>query len=167
LENRLHEITNRGDIAEQSDQERDNSAEETEERRIRVKFTKRISSILDLLTPGTIKQYFGSEDHEEIWNELNAQEERRGRVIECLEVMITSNVSREIAEMNKRAQALKVQEAYRTSKGITMRRFIDKQQSLQCQIDMQIVTEHNRETWSRPNEDFVEVGEDSIFHLDE
>jgi hypothetical protein len=92
-----------------------------------VKFTKRISPILNLLTPGTIREYFGSEDHEEIWNELNAQEERRGRVIEWLGEMITSNVSGEIEEMNKRAQALKVQEAYRTSKGITMRRFIDKQ----------------------------------------
>jgi hypothetical protein len=68
--------------------------------------------------------------------------------------------------MNKRAQEPKVQEAYRTSKGITMRRFIDKQQSPQCQIDMQIVTEHSRETWSRPDENFVEAREYSIFHLD-
>jgi hypothetical protein len=74
LENMLHEITNRGAIAEQSNQERENSAEETEERRIRVKFTNKISPILNLLTPGTIREYFGSEDHEEIWNELNAQE---------------------------------------------------------------------------------------------
>jgi hypothetical protein len=48
-----------------------------------------------------------------------------------------------------------------------MSRFIDKQQSPQCQIDMPIVTEHFRETWSRPDEDFVEAREDSIFHLDE
>jgi hypothetical protein len=71
---------------------------------------------------------------------LNASEEHRGRVIEWLEAMIISNVSGEIEEMNKRAQALKVQEVYRTSKGITMKRFIDKQQSPKCQIDMQIVT---------------------------
>jgi hypothetical protein len=152
---------------EQSDQERENNADETEERRIRMKFTKRISPILNLLTPGTIREYFGSENHEEIWNELNVQEERRGRMIEWLEEMITSNVSGEIAEMNKRAQALKVQEAYRTSKGTTMRRFIDKQQLLQCQIEMQMVTEHFRKTWSRPDENFVEAGEDSIFHLKE
>jgi hypothetical protein len=44
--------------------------------------------------------------------------------------------------MNKRAQALKIQEAYRTSKGITMRRFIDREQSPQCQIEMERVTEH-------------------------
>jgi 3-dehydroquinate dehydratase len=100
------------------------------------------------LTPGTISDYFGSDNHEQIWNELNTQEDRRGRMIEWLETMITSNVSREIAEMNKRAQALKVQEAYRTSKGITMRRFINNQQSPQCQIHMQLVTEHFRETWS-------------------
>jgi hypothetical protein len=167
LKNMLHEITNRRSIAEQSDQEEENNADETEERRIQMKFTKRISPILNLLTPDTIRKYFGSENHEEIWNELNTQEECRGRVIEWLEAMITSNVSGEIEGMNKRAQALKVQEAYRTSKGITMRRFIDKQQSPQCQVDMQIVTEHFQETWSRPDEKFVEMGEDSIFHLEE
>jgi hypothetical protein len=82
LENMFHEITNRGSIVEQSDQEGENSVDETEERRIRGKVTKRISPIPNLLTPGTISEYFGSEDHEEIWNDLSAQEERRGRVIE-------------------------------------------------------------------------------------
>jgi hypothetical protein len=83
-------------------------------------------------------------------------------VIEWLEVMITSIVSEEIEEMNKRTQALKIQEADRTLKGMTMRKFIDKQQLSQCQVDMPIVTEHFRETGSRPDEDFVEAGEDSI-----
>jgi hypothetical protein len=89
LENMLHEITSRRSIAEQSDQEGENSAEKTEERRIRVKFTKMISPITNLLTPGTIRESFGLEDQEEIWNELNTQEKRRERMIEWLEVMIT------------------------------------------------------------------------------
>jgi hypothetical protein len=56
LENMLHEITNRGSIAEQSDQEGENSVDETEERRIQMKFTKIISPILNLLTPDTIRE---------------------------------------------------------------------------------------------------------------
>jgi hypothetical protein len=80
--------------------------------------------------------------------------------------MITIQVEEEIHEMNKRALALKVQEAYRTSKGIAMRRFIDKEQSPQCQIDIDTVTEHFMEMWARPREDFREAEEDSIFHLE-
>jgi hypothetical protein len=60
-------------------------------------------------------------------------------VIEWVEAMITSHASGEIGETDKRAQALTVQEADGTLKGITMRRFIGKQQSPQCQIAMQIV----------------------------
>jgi hypothetical protein len=48
-------------------------------------------------------------------------------VIERLDVMITTQVSGEIQEMNKRPQALKVQEVYRMLKGIAMRRFINKE----------------------------------------
>jgi hypothetical protein len=51
-------------------------------------------------------------------------------------------VSGEIKEMNKKASALKIQESYKTSKGITMRRYIDKEQSPQCQIEMEEAIEH-------------------------
>jgi hypothetical protein len=68
--------------------------------------------------------------------------------------------------MNKKAQALKIQEAYRTSKGIAMKRFMEKEQSPQCQIDMGDVTEHFRTTLSRPLEDFVEAEEKSSFYLE-
>jgi hypothetical protein len=66
-------------------------------------------------------------------------------VIDWLDAMITIQVEEEIHEMSKRALALKGQEAYRTPKGIAMRRFIDKEQSPQCQIDMDTVKNYFRE----------------------
>jgi hypothetical protein len=56
--------------------------------------------------------------------------------------MLTMQVSEEIEEINKKTSALKIQEAYRKSKGIIMKRYIDKEQSPQCQIEMEDVTEH-------------------------
>jgi hypothetical protein len=77
--------------------------------------------------------------------------------------LITTEVEGETHEMNKKAQTFKIQEVHRTSKGIVMRRFIDKEQSPQCQVEMAEVTEHFRETWSMPLEDGVEAKEGSIF----
>jgi hypothetical protein len=68
--------------------------------------------------------------------------------------------------MNKRANPLKIQKAYPTSKGITMRMYIDKEQSLQCQIDMDSVTDHFRKTWARPEHEFIEAEASSMFHLE-
>jgi hypothetical protein len=65
--------------------------------------------------------------------------------------------------MNKKAQAFKIQEAHQTSKGIAMRRFIDKEQSPQCQVEMTEVIGHFRETCSMPLEDVIEAEEGSIF----
>jgi hypothetical protein len=60
--------------------------------------------------------------------------------------MTTTQVEGEIQETYKRSQALKIQGAYRTSKGIALRRFIDKEQFPQCQTEMETVTEHFRPT---------------------
>jgi hypothetical protein len=54
--------------------------------------------------------------------------------------LITTEVEGETREMNKKAQALKIQEARRTSKGILIRRFIDKEQSSRCEVEMAEVT---------------------------
>jgi hypothetical protein len=54
--------------------------------------------------------------------------------------LIATEIEGETHEMNKKAQTLKIQEARRTSKGIVMRRFIDKEQSPQCQVKMAEVT---------------------------
>jgi 3-dehydroquinate dehydratase len=161
LKDILHEIVEGDGRAEAEDVDQ----EGVDARRRRAKFTKRIGPILNLISPDVVREYFGSEHHEEIWRELNTESNRRNRVIEWLDAMITTQVCGEIEEMNKRAQTLKVQEAYRTSKGIAMRRFIDKQQSPQCQIEVTTVSEHFKETWARPREEFVEAAENSIFHL--
>jgi hypothetical protein len=78
------------------------------------------------LTPEITVNYFSSSNYKEIWWELNTQEDRRERVIEWLDAMITTQISGEIEEMNKRVQTLKIQEVSRILKGTTMRRFIDK-----------------------------------------
>jgi hypothetical protein len=83
---------------------------------------------------------------EDIKGQWNTDSSHRSKVIEWLDVILTTQVSGEIEKMNKRANALKIHEAYRTSKGITKRRYIDKEQSPQCQIDMGIITDHFRRT---------------------
>jgi hypothetical protein len=87
-------------------------------------------------------------------------------VIEWLEAIFTTQVSGDIEEMNKKASALKIRESYRTSKGITSRRYIDKKQSSQCQIEMEEVTEHFTKTWARPEQDFIEANQGSRLHLE-
>jgi hypothetical protein len=81
-------------------------------------------------------------------------------------MMLTMQVSGEIEEMNKRANVLKIQEVYRTSKWIPMRRYIDKEQSLQSQIDMVSVMDHFRRTWVRPEHELVEAEAGLIFHME-
>jgi hypothetical protein len=163
LKDILHENMETGEREGITEEEND---EGVETRRRRAKFTKRITPILNLLSPDVIEQYFGSVNHEAIWEELNIDAEHRNRVIEWLDAMITTQVEGEIGEMNKKAQALKVQETYRTSKGIAMRRFINKEQSPQCQIEMGTVKEHFREIWARPREEFIEAEKNTMFHLE-
>jgi hypothetical protein len=110
-------------------------ARDLERRRKQAKFTKRLTPILRLLPEQMILEHFGSGSHEGIWEALNTSAGHRTRVIEWLEAILTTQVSGEIKEMNKKASALKIQESYRTSKGITMRRYIDKERSPQCEIE--------------------------------
>jgi hypothetical protein len=67
LKDVLHMISEGGSRARQAKEEE----VEIEKRRQRVKFTKRISPILNLLKSEIIANYFGSNNHEEIWQELN------------------------------------------------------------------------------------------------
>jgi hypothetical protein len=121
---------------------------------------------LNLLNPETIQEYFGTDNHRAIWESLNTDEGHGNRAIEWLGAMITTQVQGEIQAMFKRSQTLKIQEAHRTSKGIAMRRFINREQSPQCQIQMDAVTEHFRTTWARSLENFVDAEQDSVFHLE-
>jgi hypothetical protein len=60
---------------------------------------------------------------------------------------------------------LKIQEVYGASKGIIMKRYIDKEESPQCQIETEDVTEHCTRTWARPEQEFVKADEGLRFHL--
>jgi hypothetical protein len=136
----------RENVRARLDQEQGEPEPTLEERRQQAKCPKRIASIINLIEPETIHDYFGTTDHEAIWREMNRRQEHRDGVIEWLDAMITTNVSEEVQQMNKRVRVLKVQEAHRTSKEIAVKRFLDKEQSPSCQIDVITVTEHFTKT---------------------
>jgi hypothetical protein len=46
-----------------------------------------------------------------------------------------------------------------------MKKYIDKEQSPQCQTEMKNVTEHFTRTWARPEQEFIEADQSSRFHL--
>jgi hypothetical protein len=68
-------------------------------------------------------------------------------------------------EGSEDGQAQAAIKAYRPSKGTAMGRFIEKWQSPQCPIDMAEVTDHLRETWSRPLENVEAADKSSLFPL--
>jgi hypothetical protein len=109
--------------------------------------------ILRLLPEESAERYFGSEGLEAIWHEFNTNADHGSRVIEWLDAMLTVRVSGEIEEMNKKANAPKIQETSGTSKGITMKRNIDKEQSRQWQIEMEDVTGYQNKP-GKENEDW-------------
>jgi hypothetical protein len=160
LKDIVHQIIERGE------EPREESDQGVEMCRQQAKFAKRFSAILGLLDEDTLERYFGAKGHEEIWRWLNVDESHRDRAREWLDGMITTQVPEELEMMNKKAQALKIQEAYRTSKSIAMKRFTDKEQSPTCQIDMNTVTAHFRNTWAPPSEPFIETNEVSEFYLE-
>jgi hypothetical protein len=69
-------------------------------------------AVLDLITEDTIRNVFGTQDHRDIWNELNMSVDHRRRVIDWLDAMISAKVSGELEGMNERMQTQKVREAY-------------------------------------------------------
>jgi hypothetical protein len=110
LKNIIHTITETG--RERAEAEGGEDDEWADTRRRRRKSTKRIAPILNLLPPETITEYFGTQDHEAIRQALNTDKEHRNRVVDWLDASITTQVEGEIKEMNKKAQTLKIQEAY-------------------------------------------------------
>jgi hypothetical protein len=92
-------------------------------RRQQAKFTKGIGQILRLMEPEKTQESFGTTDHEEIWGELNTQQEHRDRVSEWLDAVIITNALPEVQQMTKRKQNLKTQEAYRMSKGPALKTY--------------------------------------------
>jgi ribosomal protein L9 len=94
----LHSITEGAERAEETgeggngdeEQERRRETRLAEMRRRQAKFTKRFISILNLLEPDTIVEYFGSDDHEEIWREL----ERRDISVDARNICKRQAISR-------------------------------------------------------------------------
>jgi hypothetical protein len=95
------------------------------------KLTWHVAQVLGLLSTEVMMGCFGTMNHEAIWDQLNTSEEHRAGVIEWLDAMISTQVTEEVEGLKQRAQALKVQEAYRVSKSIAMKRYVDRVQSPQ------------------------------------
>jgi hypothetical protein len=152
-------------ISEPGPADEDEAAEVVAERR-KGRFTKQMGRILRILPPAVFTEYFGTDDHRALWQELSTSNEHRDRVIEWLDGLISMHVSEEQKELNKKAQAMKVQDAYRTSKSVAMKRYIDKMQSPQCPIETEAITMHFGQSWSAGIDEFREAADDSEFHLE-
>jgi hypothetical protein len=130
------------------------------------KLRKELHDLFRMMTPSTRRELFGDETEEAVWETLIQAEDRRNTVIEWLEAQILTEAAKEIKGMAERLHAAKVQEAYSTSPGIAMKRFIDHRVSPPCRIEKELVTSHFREAWARPHEPFEEAPEGHPFHLE-
>jgi hypothetical protein len=96
--------------------------------RRRGRFTRQIGRIFQLLPPEVFSNYVGTDDYQAIWQALKSSSKYRGLAIDWLDAMISTHVWEDLTEMNRHAQTLKVQDAYRTSKSIAMKRYISRVQ---------------------------------------
>jgi hypothetical protein len=125
------------------------------------RFIKRLTPIIELMSPEQILEYFGTTDYDAIWKTLNTAPNHREGVVEWVDAMISAQLSKELQSLSSKAERLKIQDTYRTSKGTTMRRHIEQQQSPSCQIDDQQVSDHWRWMWAREEKEFEETDERS------
>jgi hypothetical protein len=135
------------------------------ERRI-AKLTKRVGHVWTLVSEEERTKCFGTTDWKAMWEELQTNVEHQGRVIEWLTGMISSHVSKEIEGMGAKAHALRVQDAYRTSKSVAMKRYVEKKESPKCAIDKEVIEQHFGESWSKGICPFEEAPEGHPFHLE-
>jgi hypothetical protein len=77
-----------------------------------MKLTLQVGAILDLMAEDTLRNVFGTQNHKEMWNELNTSVDHRRRVIDWLDEMISVTVSGELEGMNERMQTQKVRGVY-------------------------------------------------------
>jgi hypothetical protein len=153
-------------IAIAETEEQDTRSQPAIDRKV-IEWTQKIAPILDKIPDETKRQVFGDDiSHENIWNELNTSSDHRDRVIEWLESLITSELNGELEEMNKQLHTQVVREAYNTTKGITMRRYINKKQSPPCAINKEEIHRFFQNSWASPTLDFEEALPDSPLYLD-
>jgi hypothetical protein len=103
---------------------------------------------------------------EKRWQELNNSSDHRREVIESLDVVISTQIAEEHTEINRRAPAPKVQDAYSTSTNRAMKGYIDKVQSAQCQIETDEIMTHFGQSWLAGIDEFQEAGPESEFDLE-
>jgi hypothetical protein len=77
MKNVLNELTQGDGERVERDREREGEGEEAESRRKKVKLTRQVGAVLDLIPEDTIKNVFGTQDRREIWNELNRSVDHR------------------------------------------------------------------------------------------
>jgi hypothetical protein len=70
-----------------------------------------------------IETVFGSDDHEQTWQEGNTAPDNRQRIIEWLDAVITTEVPGEVEKMNEELHTRRVQEAHGTSESVATRRY--------------------------------------------
>jgi hypothetical protein len=141
-------------------------SDSAEERRRRTKWTKKMIPILKAIPEEKRKEIFGEQEWQGLWEELNTSVDHRVRVIEWLESLIISETASEIEGIGKQFHAQKVQEAYRTTKSIALRRYIDKTASPQCVVNRETVERFYQETWACPTRNFVPAEENSPLFLE-
>jgi hypothetical protein len=140
--------------------------DEAEDRRRKNKWTEKIVPILKLIPEHRRIEAFGTRSLKGIWQEMNTEPEHRTRVIQWLDSFIFSELAGEIEGISQQMHAQKVQEAYRTTKGIAMRRYIDKKISPPCDIERQTVQEFFGKAWAQKEENFVEAEPESPLFLE-
>jgi hypothetical protein len=129
--------------------------------------TKRVEEVYGLIDEETKLKVFGSADPREIWGAMNTSLDHRSRVIEWLDSMIETHLSHLLEGMSAKFHEQRVQECYRASKSIAMRRYVNTKESPTCPIDPVAITRHYEDVWAPPPEGFQPAEEDSVFFLNQ
>jgi hypothetical protein len=144
----------------------DESQEDSEAgRRAQIKIVGEINQFLNLIPPEARREALGANDLQTVWEELNQPGDHRTRVIGWLEAKIFEEIAKDSEGVAKRLQAWRVQDTYRTSKSVAMKRYVNKRESPPCPIEENEICDYFRETWGPPKEEFFEADEQSQFHI--
>jgi hypothetical protein len=127
------------------------------------KLVGEIGEFLRLISLEARGEFFGERSNEEIWQMLNSSPDERVRFIEWLDGKITEAITNETKETAERFKRSRIQDTYRTSKSIAMKKYINKQESPPCPIDQDRIYDYFQETWGPPQQAFFEAKENSEF----
>jgi hypothetical protein len=162
----LEEISKGEEEARGEEIPKDEEETEAEQRRRRARWTTKIVPVLRTIPEQRRIEVFGTTEMKGLWDEMNTFPDHRQKVIDWVESLIVSEVAGEIEGIGKQMHSQKVQEAYRTTKSIAMKRYIDKRNSPQCEIPRAEVEDHYRGIWAKPAAHFKEAEEGSPLFLE-